>query len=147
MGVRRNFSRWAATSTLRLSFLGCWRRNANGPSQNAIPFLRCNANSPRKHAFAFFWNRILVEFYSSLRKGCRLLSVILYSFCWIGVSSNIIIIVNCRQRSLNWTWTILNYVCGAFISLGRLNLTSQSLFWNIFYTSAIRNTFSFHKLI
>jgi len=39
------------------------------------------------------------------------------SFCWIGVSSSIIIIVNCRQLSLNWTWTIHNYVCGAHISL------------------------------
>ena len=28
-----------ATSKFRLSFLGCWRCNANGRSQNALPFL------------------------------------------------------------------------------------------------------------
>ena len=31
------------------------------------------------------------------------------------------------------------------ISLCWLNLNSQSFVWNVFYTSAIRNTFSFHK--
>ena len=32
------------------------------------------------------------------------------------------------------------------ISLCWLNLNSQSFVWNVFYTSAIRNVFSFHKL-
>jgi len=31
-------------------------------------------------------------------------------------------------------------------SLCWLNLNSQSFVWNVFYTSAIRNAFSFHKL-
>ena len=71
---------------------------------------------------------------------------ILYGFCWIGVSSSIIITVNCRRLNLNWTWTIHNCICGAHISLCWLNLTSQNLVWNVFYTLAIRNAFSLHKL-
>jgi len=39
MGVRRNFSRVEATSKFCLFFTGCWRCNANGCSQNALPFL------------------------------------------------------------------------------------------------------------
>jgi len=31
----------------RLSFLSCWQCNANGCSQNAIPFLPFNKNAPR----------------------------------------------------------------------------------------------------
>ena len=75
------------------------------------------------------------------------LFVILHSFCWIGLSPNIIIIVNDKQLSTNWTWIIHNYVHGAHISLCELNLTFQNLVWNIFYTLAIRNDFSFHKLV
>jgi len=75
------------------------------------------------------------------------LFVILYSFCWIGVSSNVIIIVNYRQLSRNWTWTTHNCVCGAHISLCGLNPASQNLVWNVFYTLAIRNAFSFHELL
>ena len=73
--------------------------------------------------------------------------VVPYNFCWIGVSSDIIIIVNYRQLSLNWTWNIHNRVCGTRISLCGLNLTSQNFVWNVFYTLAMRNAFSFHKLV
>jgi len=65
-----------------------------------------------------------------------------YNLCWIGVSSNIIIVVNCRLLTLNWTWTTDNCVCGAHISLCGLNLSSQNLVRNVFYTSVIRNAFS-----
>ena len=44
-GVRRNFSR-GATSTFCLSFSGCWRRNANRRSQDALPFLHHKENAP-----------------------------------------------------------------------------------------------------
>jgi len=67
-------------------FSGYERCSVNRPSQNALPFLHHKENSPS-----------------------------FQSFCWIGVSSNIIIIVNCRQLNLNWTWTIYNCVCGAYI--------------------------------
>jgi len=59
-----------------------------------------------------------------------------YSFCWIGVQSNIIIVVDYRHLSLNCTWTTHNCVCGAYISLCELNLASQNLVWNGFYTLA-----------
>jgi len=62
-----------ATSKFCLSFSGCWRRNANGRSQNSLPYLYP------------------------------------ISLCW-------------------------------------LNLNSQYFVWNVFYNSAIRNAFSFHKL-
>jgi len=75
------------------------------------------------------------------------LFVILHSICWIRLSPDIIIIVNGKQLSMNWTWIIHNYVYGARISLCELNLTSQNLVWNVFYTLAIRNAFSFHKLV
>jgi len=42
MGVRRNFSK-GATSTF---FVSCWRCNANGCSQNALPFLLHKENGP-----------------------------------------------------------------------------------------------------
>ena len=71
------------------------------------------------------------------------LSVIFYSFCWIGVSSNIVMVVNCRQLSVNWTWTIHN-VCGALTSLCGLHLPSQYLICNVFYTLAVTNAVSFH---
>ena len=46
-------------------------------------------------------------------------------------------IVNWRQLSLNWTWIIHKYICGSLIILCWLNVTSQSVVWNVFYTSAI----------
>jgi len=45
--------------------------------------------------FALFWNCIQVVLYSSLRKSCTFCHSL--QFCWIEVSSNIIIIVNSRQ--------------------------------------------------
>jgi len=38
MGVCRNFSK-GGNVEICLSFWGCWRCNANGCSQNALPFL------------------------------------------------------------------------------------------------------------
>jgi len=76
-------------------------------------------NSPGKHALHSHFLKLYsggVVFEFAKRLG-RLLSVILYSFFWIEVSSNIIIIVNYRQLSLIWTSTIRNYVCGAHISV------------------------------
>jgi len=48
------------------------------------------------------------------------------------VKSNIVIIVNCRQLSVTWTWTIHNYFYGALISLCGLNLTFKSLVWMVY---------------
>jgi len=47
MSVRRNFSRGDATSTLCLSFSGCWWCRANGCSQNASRFLHRKENALR----------------------------------------------------------------------------------------------------
>jgi len=44
-GVRRNVSR-GASSIFCLSSPCCWRYNANARSQNALPFLHYNVNSP-----------------------------------------------------------------------------------------------------
>jgi len=38
-GHQQTFFQGEATSKFCLSFSGCWRWNANGPSQNALPFL------------------------------------------------------------------------------------------------------------
>jgi len=52
MGIGRYFSR-GAKSTFCLSFSGCWRYNANGRSQNSLPFQHhkehapCYGNSPK----------------------------------------------------------------------------------------------------
>jgi len=72
-----------------------------------------NARAP----FAFFE---IVFRWSCIRVCEKVVDYFLLSFssfCCIGVSSNVIITVKCRQLSLNWTWTIRNYVCGAHISL------------------------------
>jgi len=85
-----------ATSTFRLSFfrlrtmqwkLTFTKRLTLSTPQRKFPM---KARAP----FAFFWNRIHVESYSNLENV--ILFVILYSFCWIGVLSNINIFVNCR---------------------------------------------------
>ena len=96
MGVRRNFSRWA-TSTFRLSFSGCERCSANGPSQNALLFLHHKENSPLKHVLCLHFFEIVFRW--SCIRVCEniVLFVILYSFFWIGVLSNISIIVTCRS--------------------------------------------------
>jgi len=55
--VRRNFSRGKTKLTFCLSFSGWWRCNANGRSQNALPFQHhkqiapCYGNSPKMHFF------------------------------------------------------------------------------------------------
>jgi len=123
--------------------------DAHWGSQNALPFLHQKENSPWKQALRSYYFEIVFRWSWSCIRVCEMvvLFVILYNFCRTGVSSNIINIVNCRKLSLNWTWTIHNYVCGAHIILCRLNLTSENLFWNFFYTLAIRNAFSFQKLV
>jgi len=47
IGVRSNFSRGGATSTLCLQFSSCWRCSVNGPSQNALSLLHHKENDPR----------------------------------------------------------------------------------------------------
>jgi len=125
-GRPQKFFQVGATSTFRLSFFR-WRtieckwtftkRFTLSAPQRKFPVKTC---AP----FAFFE---IVFRWSCIRVCEKVVhSVILYSFFWIGVSSNIIIIVNCRQLTLNWTWTIHNCVCGAHISLCGLNLPSQN---------------------
>ena len=149
MGVRRNFSRGGQRRHFAYPFSGCETCNANGPSQNALPFLDHEETSPWKHALrshifeiAFRWSCIRVC--EKVVLFCHPLQLLLN---WGSLSSNIIIIVNYRQLSLNWSWTTHNCVCDAHISLCELNLSSQNLVWNVFYTLAIRNAFSFHKLV
>jgi len=127
------------TSTFRLSFfrlrmMQCkWtftKRFILSSPQRKFPM---KARAP----LAFFWNVIQVELYSNLRK--IVLFVILYSFCWIVVSSNIIIIVNSRQLSLNWTWTVHNCVCGAQwrtqkIFTGGVSFSGIPTFWRSLLT-------------
>ena len=61
-----------ATSTFRLSFSGCERCNANGPSKNAFYPFYTTKNIPheRTRSVRIFWNRIEVELYPSLQKSC-----------------------------------------------------------------------------
>jgi len=149
MGVRRNFSRGEATSKFRLSFFR-FQTMQMDLHKTLYPFYTAEKISHESTcSIRIFWNHIQVELHLSWRKCCSLLSVFLYSFCWIGVSSiYIIIIVYCRQLSLNWTWTIHKCVCvtHSHISLCGLTLTSQNLVWNVSNTLAVRDAFSFHKL-
>jgi len=146
MSVHRNFSRGGNVDISLILF-----QVANNATQmdlhKTLNLCTHKENSPWKHSLrSHFWNRIQVEL-QAIRICEKVLFGILYSFCWIGVTSNIIIIVNCRQLCLNWTWTIHNRACGAHIRLCGLNLTFQNLVWNVYYTLDIRNAFSFHKLL
>jgi len=67
----------------------------------------------------------------NLRKDFTFLSYFA-AFAELGYNPILLLLLNCRQLSLNRTWTIHNYFCGALISLRGLNLTSQSLVWNVF---------------
>jgi len=122
MGVRRNFSRGGNVDILLIFF------NANGPSQNALRFPD-HKEIPHESKRSV---RVCLKLYSGgvvfVFAKRSYFFVILYSFYWIEVSSNIIIII----MSLNWSWNIHNCVCGAQISLCGLNLTSQILVWNVF---------------
>jgi len=147
MGLRRNFSRGSNVDISLILF-----QVANDAMQMDLQKTLSTLLIPRRTfpmkgrtPFAFFE----IGWRWSCTRVCEkvVLFVILCSFCWIGLSSNVIIIVNCRQLSPNWSWTIHNYACGAHISLCGLNLTSQNLVWNVFYTLAIRNAFSFLKLL
>ena len=145
MGVRRNFSRGGNVDISLTLF-----QFANDTMQIDHHKMLFTLSTPQRKypkkaraPFAFF--AIVLRW--SCMWVCEkvVLFLILYSFCWIRVSSNIIIIVNCRKRTLNWTWTIHNYVYGAHIGLCKLNPTTQNFILNLFYTLAIRNCFSFHN--
>jgi len=148
MGVRRNFSRGGIVDISLILF-----QVANNVSKwtytkrfTLVSTTQGKFTMKARAPFAFVWNCIQVELYSCLRKGRTFLSSFT-TFAELGyLSSDIIIFVNYRQLSLIWSWNIHNCVCGAHISLCSLNLTSQNLVWNVFYTLAIRNAFSFHKL-
>jgi len=67
------------------------------------------------------------------------LSVILYRFCWIGAYSHY------------WVWNGLELSVNTFAVLslvftGWTELTSESFLRIVFYTSPIRNAFSFYEL-
>jgi len=98
--------------------------------------------------FPFVWNCIQVELYSCLRKGRTfLLSFITFAeLGWPIIQYHYYCELQTRQLSLNWCWNIHNCVCGAHISLCGLNFFFPNFVWNVFYTLAIRNAFSFHKL-
>ena len=118
-------------------------------STKRFTFFRPQRKFPMKARapFACFWNCIQVELYSCLRKGRTFCHPLQLLMNWGSLSSNIIIIVNYRQLSLKWSWAIHSCVCGIHVSLCELNLTSQNLVSNVFYTLAIRNAFSFHELV
>jgi len=59
-----------ATSTIRLSFLGCWWCNANGHSQNALPLLHHKENIPchgNSKKMRFVWSKSNIVYYDYLR--------------------------------------------------------------------------------
>jgi len=62
MGVRSKFSRGDAKSTICLSFSGCRWYNANGRSQNTLPFPNHEENPPcyvNSHKIAIRWKKKL----------------------------------------------------------------------------------------
>ena len=107
-------------------------------------FLRHKENSPLRHTLRSYflksyWGGVVLEF----AKRLYFLSYFT-AFAELGYHP-ISLLLSTRQLIVNWIWTINNYVCGAHISLCGLNLTSQNLVWNVFYTLAIRKAFSFQK--
>ena len=96
-GCLQKFFQGIAILTYCLWFSSCWQMDIH----KVLPFLY-RKNSPWKTPsirillkIIFRWKCIWVW-----QKGA--LSVIRYSFCWIDVYSNIVIIANCRELSLNW---------------------------------------------
>ena len=147
IGVHRNFSR-GTKSTFCLLCSGCWRCNANRRLQNTVLFPHHTENSPRKARAPFA--SILKSFssgavgYTSLPQRCTFSHLLQRLLNW---RKNVVIIVNSTQMSLKWTWTISNYICGSHFSvLVEQSSPLQSFVRIVFYTSAIRNTFAFHKL-
>jgi len=128
MGFRRKFSR-GATSTFCLSFSGCWRCNENGRSQNSLLFLHYKENSPRKYALHshLFWNLFQLKLvgYTTLPQWCTFCHLLQLLLNW---RINVVIIVDSKQISLKWTWTINTHVCGSLSCLCWLNRTH---FWNL----------------
>ena len=59
MGVRRNFSMVWQRRHFTYPYSGCKWCNANGPTQNALPFLHHSENSSWKHAFRLYLFEIL----------------------------------------------------------------------------------------
>jgi len=91
-----------------------------------------------------FWNRIQVELYSNLWKA-TFWHPLQLSLNWGIIQYHYY--SQLQTAESEWTWSIHHRVCGAHISLWELNLTFQNLGWNVFYALAIRNAFSFHKLL
>jgi len=58
-GRPQKFFQGGATSIFAYPFSGCERCNANGPTQNALPFLHHKENSPWKHALHSHWFEIV----------------------------------------------------------------------------------------
>jgi len=76
-GQRRHFA---------CPFSGCHRCNANGLSRNALSFLHNGENSSWKHALhSYYFKNVVIWIYIRVCEKV-VFFVILYSFCWIGVS-------------------------------------------------------------
>jgi len=102
-------------------------------------------NAPWKQALHshIFWNLFHVELYTSLSQGCTFCHPLQLLLSW---RRNVVTIVNSTQLSLKWTWTINIYVCGSLNVLVEQNSLLKSFVPILFWTSAIRNPFSFHQL-
>ena len=135
-GQRRHFA---------YPFSGCERCNTNAPSQVALPFLHYKENSPRKHSLhSHFLKSYSGGAVFDMRKGtfCHPLQLLLnwgivqyHYYCQLQTTES--------EFELSTTaFVVLALVCAGWTSLFKIYLV-----WNVFYTLAIRNDFSFHTLL
>jgi len=113
----------------------------------ALLFLRHRENFPWKHALCSqflksYSGGVVFEF----AKGCAFCHPLQLFLIWSIIQCNYYCELQTTQPELDLNYPYLRLRC-SHISLCGLNLTSQNLVGNVFYTVAIRNSFSFHKLV
>jgi len=84
-GRPQKFSRRGQRRHFTSPYSGCKWGNANGPTQNALPFLHHRENSSWKHAFRLHLFEILFRWSCIPVCGEVILFVVLCRYCWIGV--------------------------------------------------------------
>ena len=147
MGVSRKFSRGSNVDILliilRLPTIQCkWTFTKRFPFSTPQRKVPMKARAPFASVLKSFSSGAVG--YTSLPQRCTFSHLLQRLLNW---RKNVVIIVNSTQMSLKWTWTISDYICGSHFSvLVEQSSPLQSFVRIVFYTSAIRNTFAFHKL-
>jgi len=145
-GRQQKFFRGGQRWHFTYPFSRCERCNANGLSQNDLPFLHHKENSPWKHALRSHYFEIAFRW--SCIRVCERLYLFSSFTAFAGLGYHPISLL--LWTADNWVWNGLEVSTTAFAVLTLVcvnwTLILKNLVWNVFYTLAIRNTFSFHKL-